>query len=65
VEGMKKVLGKKTVLDAGTLVAYACGCPCVSPSCSCANPNNTYAETKYAMSVVNNVQNDTKLLAWG
>lgn len=50
---MKKVLGKKIASDVGTLVAYACSCPCISPSCNCANPNNTYAETRYAMSVVN------------
>ena len=48
---MKKNLGKKIVSDAGTLVAYACSCPCISPGCSCENPMNTLAETRYAMSV--------------
>ncbi len=62
---MKKVLGKKIASDVGTLVAYACSCPCISPSCNCANPNNTYAETRYAMSVVNNIQGSTALSTFG
>lgn len=62
---MKKALGKKAVSDAGTLIAYACSCPCVSPTCSCANPNNTYAETQYALGVVNNIQNSTSLSLFG
>lgn len=62
---MKKVLGKKIASDAGTLVAYACSCPCVSSSCNGANPNNTYAETMYAMSVANNIQASTTLSTFG
>ncbi len=62
---MKKNLGKKIVSDAGTLVAYACSCPCISPGCSCENPMNTLAETRYAMSVVNNIQASTALSTFG
>ena len=62
---MKKNLGKKIVSDAGTLVAYACSCPCISPGCSCENPMKTLAETRYAMSVVNNIQASTALSTFG
>ena len=62
---MKKNLGKKIVSDAGSLVAYACSCPCISPGCSCENPMNTLAETRYAMSVVNNIQASTALSTFG
>ena len=62
---MKKKLTKKNKATTGTLVAYACSCPCISPGCSCENPMNTLAETRYAMSVVNNIQASTALSTFG
>lgn len=59
---MKKSLGKKMSMEAGTLVSYACNCWCYAPECTCENPANTRASVDYAQEYSNNVQNNSKLL---
>ena len=59
---MKKHLGKKMSMDAGTLVSYACGCWCYAPTCDCSNPANSQSTVDYVQEYANNVQNDSKLL---
>ena len=59
---MRKPLGKKMSMEAGTLVAYACPCWCYAPTCSCANPANAQSTVDYAQEYANNVQNNSKLL---
>lgn len=60
---MKKALKRRVSLNNDRLTAYACGCPCYAPTCTC-NPANPQATVDYAQKYANNVQNDTKLLIW-